>query len=76
MSDLGTTVGPRARPSHVTTSTPDETFPVHPATRPRGTAAVDRPGVHGARSSGGGSGSTVVVLWDRGALDDVDDLIR
>ncbi len=44
------------------------------------TAAVadvlDRPGVHGARSSGGGSGGTVVVVCDRGALDDVDDLIR
>ena len=37
---------------------------------------LDRPGVLGARSSGGGSGGTVVVLCDRGALDDVDDLIR
>ena len=47
---------------------------------PAATAVVDdvraRPGVHGARSSGGGSGGTVVVLCDRGALDDVDDLIR
>jgi galactokinase len=38
--------------------------------------AVDGRGVHGARSSGGGSGGTVVVLCDRGALDDVDGLIR
>ena len=37
---------------------------------------LDRPGVHGARSSVGGSGGTVVVLCDRDALDDVDDLIR
>jgi L-arabinokinase len=37
---------------------------------------LDRPGVHGARSSGGGSGGTVVVLCERGALDDVVDLIR
>ncbi len=47
---------------------------------PRATATVDearsRAGVHGARSSGGGSGGTVVVLCDRGALDDVDGLIR
>ena len=35
-----------------------------------------RPGVHGARSSGGGSGGTVVVVCGRGALDDVPDLIR
>jgi galactokinase len=35
-----------------------------------------RPGVVGARSSGGGSGGTVVVLSERGALDDVDTLIR
>jgi L-arabinokinase len=35
-----------------------------------------RPGVHGARSSGGGSGGTVVALCERGALDDVDDVIR
>ncbi|MGP0031613.1 MAG: hypothetical protein ACLPVF_14040 [Acidimicrobiales bacterium] len=39
-------------------------------------AALARPGVHGARSSGGGCGGTVVVLCDRGALDDVDTLIR
>jgi len=47
---------------------------------PAATAAVhdvlDHRGVHGARSSGGGSGGTVVVLCDRGALNDVDDLIR
>ena len=38
--------------------------------------AVGRPGVLGARSSGGGCGGTVVVLSERGALDDVDTLIR
>jgi len=47
---------------------------------PAATAVVDearaRPGVHGARSSGGGCGGTVVVLCDCGALDDVDGLIR
>ena len=47
---------------------------------PRGHARVGRsarpPGVHGARSSGGGAGGTVVVVCDRGALDDVDGLIR
>jgi galactokinase len=47
---------------------------------PAATAAVDearlRPGVHGARSSGGGCGGTVVVVCDRGALDDIDGLIR
>jgi galactokinase len=35
-----------------------------------------RPGVYGARSSGGGSGGTVVILCDEKALDDVDGLIR
>jgi L-arabinokinase len=35
-----------------------------------------RAGVHGARSSGGGAGGTVVVLCRRGALDEVPDLIR
>jgi L-arabinokinase len=35
-----------------------------------------RPGVYGARSSGGGCGGTVVVVCERGALDDVDGLIR
>jgi L-arabinokinase len=47
---------------------------------PAATAAVERlltrAGVHGARSSGGGSGGTVVVLCDRGALGDVEGLIR
>ncbi|HEY6427147.1 MAG TPA: hypothetical protein VIX84_07920, partial [Acidimicrobiales bacterium] len=38
--------------------------------------ALARPGVHGARSSGGGCGGTVVVACRAGALDDVDDLIR
>ena len=38
--------------------------------------ALGRPGVHGARSSGGGCGGTVVVVCDRGALDDVEALIR
>jgi galactokinase len=37
--------------------------------------AISRAGVHGARSSGGGCGGTVVVVCDRGALDDVDGLI-
>jgi L-arabinokinase len=35
-----------------------------------------RPGVYGARSSGGGSGGTVVVMCRRGALDDVEALVR
>jgi L-arabinokinase len=47
---------------------------------PAATAVVDgvltHPGVLGARSSGGGSGGTVVVLCDRGALDDLPDLVR
>jgi L-arabinokinase len=47
---------------------------------PAATAVVEqvlaRPGVHGARSSGGGSGGTIVVVCERGALDDVDHLIR
>jgi L-arabinokinase len=38
--------------------------------------ALARPGVHGARTSGGGSGGTVVVLCDAGALDDVAGLVR
>jgi galactokinase len=38
--------------------------------------ALSRPGVLGARSSGGGCGGTVVVVCERGALDDVDVLIR
>jgi galactokinase len=32
--------------------------------------------VFGARSSGGGSGGTVVAVCDRGALDDVQGLVR
>lgn len=39
-------------------------------------AALERPSVLGARSSGGGSGGTVVVLCERGALDDVEGTIR
>jgi galactokinase len=35
-----------------------------------------RTGVHGARSSGGGSGGTIVVVCERGALDDVEGLVR
>ncbi|HTU39693.1 MAG TPA: hypothetical protein VMF35_16955 [Acidimicrobiales bacterium] len=38
--------------------------------------ALARPGVFGARSSGGGCGGTVVVACHRGALDDIDGLIR
>ena len=38
--------------------------------------ALARRGVLGARSSGGGCGGTVVVLCARGALDDVNGLIR
>ncbi len=48
----------------------------HPAATRVVEAIRDRPDVHGARSSGGGSGGTVVVLCDSGALDDVDHLIR
>ena len=49
-----------------------------PSGRDRGasTRRSTRPGVHGARSSGGGCGGTVVVVCDRGALDDVDGLVR
>jgi L-arabinokinase len=47
---------------------------------PAATAVVEellaRPGVHGARSSGGGSGGTVVVVCERGVLDDVEALVR
>ena len=42
----------------------------------RSAELLDRAGVHGARSSGGGSGGTVVVVCERGALDDVDALVR
>jgi L-arabinokinase len=38
--------------------------------------SLARPGVYGARSSGGGCGGTVVAVCERGALDDVDGLIR
>ena len=48
----------------------------HPASTATVEAALARPGVHGARSSGGGSGGTVVVLCDRGALDHVERLVR
>jgi L-arabinokinase len=48
----------------------------HPAATATVAAALARPGVHGARSSGGGCGGTVVVLCDRGALDTVDGLVR
>jgi L-arabinokinase len=48
----------------------------HPAATETVAAALDRPGVYGARSSGGGSGGTVVVLCDRGALADLPGLIR
>ncbi len=47
-----------------------------PATDRITAEALARPGVHGARVSGGGCGGTVVVLCDRGALDDVPALIR
>jgi L-arabinokinase len=48
----------------------------HPAATTVVEHVLRRAGVHGARSSGGGSGGTVVVLCDRGALDDVEDLVR
>ena len=48
----------------------------HPATDAVVEQAIARPGVHAARVSGGGCGGTVVVVCDRGALDDVDGLIR
>ncbi|HEX4126088.1 MAG TPA: hypothetical protein VHX67_00775 [Acidimicrobiales bacterium] len=48
----------------------------HPAATVIVDAAMGRPGVFGARSSGGGCGGTVVVVCERGALDDVDGLIR
>ena len=48
----------------------------HPAATAVVAEAVSRPDVHGARSSGGGCGGTVVVVCDRGALDDLDGLIR
>ena len=48
----------------------------HPATDAVINEALDRPGVHGARTSGGGCGGSVVVLCDRGALDDLEILVR
>jgi L-arabinokinase len=48
----------------------------HPAATATVEAVLERPGVHGARSSGGGAGGTIVVVCERGALDDIDDLIR
>jgi L-arabinokinase len=48
----------------------------HPAATQVVEKALAHPGVHGARSSGGGCGGTVVVLCDQGALDAVDGLIR
>jgi galactokinase len=48
----------------------------HPSATAVVEEALARPGVLGARSSGGGCGGTVVVLSEPGALDDVDTLIR
>jgi galactokinase len=48
----------------------------HPAAAAVVAQARSRPGVLGARSSGGGCGGTVVVLCERRALDDVEGLIR
>ncbi len=48
----------------------------HPAADRVVADALGCEGVHGARSSGGGSGGTVAVLCDRGALDHVEGLIR
>jgi galactokinase len=48
----------------------------HPAATAVVEEALARPGVYGARSSGGGCGGTVAVVCARGALDDVDALIR
>lgn len=47
----------------------------HPSATATVKEALARPGVLGARSSGGGCGGTVVVLCRGGALDDVDGLI-
>ena len=43
----------------------------HPAATAVVEAALARPGVYGARSGGGGCGGTVVVICERGVLDDV-----
>ncbi len=48
----------------------------HPAATRIVREALARPGVHGARSSGGGCGGTVVVVCEEGALDDVETLIH
>ncbi len=48
----------------------------HPATTLIVKEALGRPGVHGARSSGGGCGGTVVVVCERGVLADVEGVIR
>ena len=48
----------------------------HPAASYLVHEALARPGVHGARSSGGGCGGTVVVLCEDGALGDVQGLIH
>ena len=48
----------------------------HKATTATRDAALARAGVYGARASGGGAGGSVVVLCERGALDNVEGLIR
>jgi galactokinase len=48
----------------------------HPAATVIVKEALARPGVLGARSSGGGCGGTIAVVCERGALDDMDALIR
>jgi galactokinase len=48
----------------------------HPAATVIVDGILGRPGVHGARSSGGGAGGTVVVLCEHDALEDVSELIR
>jgi len=48
----------------------------HPAATAIVKEALARPGVYGARSSGGGCGGTIAVVCARGALDDMDALIR
>jgi L-arabinokinase len=48
----------------------------HPAATAARDLALACAGVHGARSSGGGCGGTVVVVCTKGALDGVDRLVR
>lgn len=48
----------------------------HPAASAIVAEALARPGVYGARSSGGGCGGTVVVACAPGSLDDIAGLIR